>query len=96
LTDFENWKTNAQYEDAFITKNYSYAFCNAYFPIIFVAFIADSVKPFDYDVSCGYFCNSVLVLTVLPICWPMLADKDRCEQNLLGSSRGKLLSLERD
>jgi hypothetical protein len=64
LTNYENWKTEAQYEDAFITKNYSYAFCNAYFPIIFVAFIANSVQPFGADVSCGNTCADYLILLV--------------------------------
>ena len=64
LTDFENWKTEEQYEDAMITKNYSYAFCNAYFPIIFVAFIANSVQPFGADVSCGNRCPDYLILLV--------------------------------
>jgi len=61
LTDFENWKTEQQYEDAFITKLYCFAFCNAYFPIIFVAFIADSVQPFDFDISCGSTCADYVV-----------------------------------
>ena len=64
LNDFENWKTDEQYENALISKMFSYAFCNSYFPIIFVAFIANSVRPFDEDVSCGESCEDYLVLLV--------------------------------
>jgi len=64
LTDFENWKTEEQYTNAFITKLYCFAFSNSYFPIIFVAFIADSVQPFDFDISCGSTCADYVVILV--------------------------------
>jgi hypothetical protein len=35
LTGFENWKTMQQYENAFMTKAYSFCFVNAFFPVSF-------------------------------------------------------------
>lgn len=64
LNDFENWRTEAQYQDALITKNYGYGFLNNFFPIIFVAFVANWVQPFGADVSCGNACSDNVVILV--------------------------------
>jgi hypothetical protein len=64
LNDFENWRTEAQYQDALITKTYGYGFVNNFFPILFMAFIANSVQPFGADVSCGNECTDYVVILV--------------------------------
>jgi len=64
LNDFENWRTEEQYQDALITKTYGYGFVNNFFPIIFVAFIANWVQPFGADVSCGNACTDYVVILV--------------------------------
>jgi hypothetical protein len=44
LTDFENWKTGTQYEDAAIAKDFSFKIVNAYFACFFVAFVQNNIK----------------------------------------------------
>jgi hypothetical protein len=44
LTDNENWKTETQYEDAAIAKEFSFKIVNAYFACFFVAFVQNNVK----------------------------------------------------
>ena len=44
LTDNENWKTETQYEDAAIAKDFSFKIVNAYFACFFVAFVQNNVK----------------------------------------------------
>ena len=64
LNDWENWQTEKQFKNAYVTKMYSYAFLNAYFPIFFVAFMADFWKPFGSDVSCGESCYDYINILV--------------------------------
>lgn len=44
LTDLENWKTDTQYEDATIAKDFSFKIVNAYFACFFVAFVQNNVQ----------------------------------------------------
>ena len=44
LTDMENWKTDTEYEDATIAKDFSFKLVNAYFACFFVAFIQNNIR----------------------------------------------------
>ena len=44
LTDNENWKTETQYEDAAIAKDFSFKIVNAYFVCFFIAFVQNNVQ----------------------------------------------------
>jgi len=52
LTDFENWKSQEQYDNATIAKRFCFGFINSYFCIYFVAFMANHISVFGVDVSC--------------------------------------------
>jgi hypothetical protein len=44
LTDFENWQTETQYEDARIAKDFCFKLVNAYFACFFVAFVQNNFE----------------------------------------------------
>jgi hypothetical protein len=47
LTDFENHRTDTEYEDSLITKTFIFQFVNSYSPLFYIAF----VKPFIGDLD---------------------------------------------
>lgn len=68
LTDNENWKTETQYEDAAIAKEFSFKIVNAYFACFFVAFVQNNVKVFGEDMHCPMWnCMSELTMTLATI-----------------------------
>uniref|UniRef100_A0A0C3TDD7 Anoctamin transmembrane domain-containing protein n=1 Tax=Guillardia theta (strain CCMP2712) TaxID=905079 RepID=A0A0C3TDD7_GUITC len=52
LTDFENWQTETQYEDATIAKDFCFKIVNAYFACFFVAFVQNSMLVYGVDMHC--------------------------------------------
>lgn len=65
LTSFENWRTETEYEDATIAKDFSFKFVNAYFACFFVAFVQNNVKVFGEDMHCPeWHCMPELTATL--------------------------------
>jgi ABC-type Fe3+ transport system permease subunit len=52
LTSFENWRTETEYEDATIAKDFCFKFVNAYFACFFVAFVQNNIMVFGEDMHC--------------------------------------------
>ena len=52
LTDFENWQTETQYEDATIAKDFCFKIVNAYFACFFVAFVQNNILVWGVDLHC--------------------------------------------
>eukprot|EP00960_Hanusia_phi_P041653 755100-Hanusia_phi.AAC.6 len=52
LTDFENWQTETQYEDATIAKDFCFKIVNAYFACFFVAFVQNNMLIYGVDMHC--------------------------------------------
>lgn len=58
LTDFENHRTDTDYEDSMITKLFAFQFINSYASFFFLAFVASNLAradgaPEDYVGQCG-------------------------------------------
>jgi len=41
LTEFENHRTNTQFEDAYCSKLFSFVFVNSYLSVLYIAFVAE-------------------------------------------------------
>jgi len=55
LNDMENWKSDSQYQAAFISKLFAFGMINSYFALFFAAFIANDwvwLGLWDFDLSC--------------------------------------------
>lgn len=55
LNNKENWKTDAQYSNAFYSKLFAFGCINSYFALFFFSFISNSFDWFgllDFDLSC--------------------------------------------
>jgi len=86
LNDFENWKTEEEYGNAFIAKRFCFGFINSYFAIYFVALMANGIKVFGVDVSCSerkcidyaelvcavVFLQNVIFRYFLAVVWPKI------------------------
>jgi len=47
LTDFENHRTHAQYENALVMKNFMFQFFNNYFVLFYIAYFREYADPFS-------------------------------------------------
>jgi len=95
LNNFENHRTNTEYEDALIAKTFIFQFVNSFSPMFYIAF----VKPFipEYDaclVSCmselqtslgTIFLTRLATGSVVAILVPYLNNKAREKENLEGT-----------
>lgn len=95
LNNFENHRTNTEYEDALIAKTFIFQFVNSFSPMFYIAF----VKPFipEYDaclVSCmselqtslgTIFMTRLATGSVVEILVPYLNNKNREKANLEGT-----------
>mmetsp|Transcript_9072 Transcript_9072/g.21112 ORF Transcript_9072/g.21112 Transcript_9072/m.21112 type:complete len:722 (-) Transcript_9072:33-2198(-) len=52
LTDFENWQTETQYEDARIAKDFCFKLVNAFFACFFVAFVQNNFEVYGVNMHC--------------------------------------------
>eukprot|EP01035_Chromulina_nebulosa_P019869 gene19869-25821_t len=43
LNDYENWRTDTEYEDSLISKLFVFNFVNSYFPSFYIAFIKKAI-----------------------------------------------------
>jgi len=68
LTDFENWQTDTQYEDATIAKDFCFKLVNAYFACFFVAFVQNNFKVYGVDMHCPmWHCMPELTTTLAAV-----------------------------
>eukprot|EP00281_Chroomonas_sp_CCMP1168_P022841 CAMPEP_0206223206 /NCGR_PEP_ID=MMETSP0047_2-20121206/6365_1 /ASSEMBLY_ACC=CAM_ASM_000192 /TAXON_ID=195065 /ORGANISM="Chroomonas mesostigmatica_cf, Strain CCMP1168" /LENGTH=707 /DNA_ID=CAMNT_0053646073 /DNA_START=132 /DNA_END=2255 /DNA_ORIENTATION=- len=68
LTAFENWRTETEYEDATIAKDFCFKFVNAYFACFFVAFVQNNIKIFGEDMHCPeWHCMPELTMTLASV-----------------------------
>jgi hypothetical protein len=53
LTDYENHRTDTEYEDALIAKTFVFQFINCYTPLFYIAFLKPFIPTIDYCTNNG-------------------------------------------
>jgi hypothetical protein len=49
LTEFENHRTNTQFEDAYCSKLFSFVFVNSYLSVLYIAFVAEHMPKVKFS-----------------------------------------------
>jgi len=62
LTDWENYRTESEYENSFVVKNYMFQFVNSYISLFYIAFMKGRVSVFGLTETCSPNCMTELTI----------------------------------
>ena len=96
MNNFENHRTDTEYEDALILKSFAFRFINNYSPLFYIAFVKPSIQSLDpctndnclKDLQTGLgsiFISKLMVNLLSAIISPILDHRKKVKTNYEGN-----------